>query len=514
MAKFLKIENPGVAPEVAFTLLGASVKDASAIGKFGSGNKMSVAVLLRHGIAPVVFTGNLKLEFGTRTQNVDTGLRSKDFERVYVKFGGKDSDGKNRSSTEDLGFTLNYGESDWDDIRMGLREFVSNAIDRAVEEGEHAALGKFLVANPGEYVGSDKADEFLDKYRQTATDFKTVKVEVVDENQVRAKAGTTRVFVPLTDDVADFYTNLGRWFLHFSEPESLRQTILPKRGRNIGDQQMAVIYRRGVRVREFTADSTPSLFDYNLENLDLDESRNVDDWAVQSAAGKALADADEQTLAALFGSFGGEVRWEHRFTGYSLKPQWNDRQEAITARAKRWERALVGLHGENTVLATKGNGEVAARKGFKVIEVPEAVKEAAAAYGLKTPEKVLSPDETEGREILPPTPDALAAVDFVWAALDRLKLTNGKEKPPVKCFRKIMNAGSQTLGYCKFGDGVYFNTDIAGEASVAGGTAALSHQLVATAVEELAHWVSQSTDCSRDLQDLVFNLAAYLIRGQ
>ena len=36
----------------------------------------------------------------------------------------------NRSSTEDLGFVLDYGKQDWDEVALALREFVSNAIDR------------------------------------------------------------------------------------------------------------------------------------------------------------------------------------------------------------------------------------------------------------------------------------------------------------------------------------------------------------------------------------------------
>ena len=55
-----------------------------------------------------------------------------------------------------------------------------------------------------------------------------MKIEVVDDAQVRAKPGYTRVFVPLTPEVLQFYNDLGKWFLHFSEPESLDKAILPE----------------------------------------------------------------------------------------------------------------------------------------------------------------------------------------------------------------------------------------------------------------------------------------------
>ena len=88
-------------------------------------------------------------------------------------------------------------------------------------------------------------------------DWSGVKIEVVEESQVRAKKNFTRVFLPLSADVLEFYNNLGKWFLHFSEPESLGKAILPKKNRNLGDRKAAVIYRRGVRVREFEA-ATPN----------------------------------------------------------------------------------------------------------------------------------------------------------------------------------------------------------------------------------------------------------------
>ena len=102
-----------------------------------------------------------------------------------------------------------------------------------------------------------------------------MKIEVVDEAQVRAKRNFTRVFVPLNAEVLDFYNDLGKWFLHFSEPESLSKAILPKKNRNLGDRKAAVIYRRGVRVREFETSDTETLFDYNLNDLPIDESRKA-----------------------------------------------------------------------------------------------------------------------------------------------------------------------------------------------------------------------------------------------
>ncbi len=139
MPAYLKIENIGVCPPEGFTVLGVSLADTSTnegvIGHFGSGSKHGVAVLLRNDLAPIVFAGTLKLEFSTRPQVVSDSQASKEFGRVVVKYGGTDSmTGANRSSTEDLGFVLDYGKQDWQEVALALREFVSNAIDRSIRE--------------------------------------------------------------------------------------------------------------------------------------------------------------------------------------------------------------------------------------------------------------------------------------------------------------------------------------------------------------------------------------------
>ena len=102
-----------------------------------------------------------------------------------------------------------------------------------------------------------------------------MKIEVVDESPGPGEAGPHPCFRAADCRGLAFYNNLGKWFLHFSEPESLDKAILPKKNRNLGDRKAAVIYRRGVRVREFESTDTESLFDYNLNDLTIDESRKA-----------------------------------------------------------------------------------------------------------------------------------------------------------------------------------------------------------------------------------------------
>lgn len=486
MPAYLKIENVGTAPVEGFTVFGVSLADTSSnagvIGQFGSGNKHGVAVLLRNELSPIVFAGTLKLEFGTRPQVVSDKHATKEFNRVVVKYGGSDPiTGASRSSTEDLGFVLDYGKQDWSEVALALREFVSNAIDRSIRE-----------------VG----------------DWSGVKIEVVDESQVRAKRDHTRVFIPMNADVLAFYNDLGKWFLHFSEPESLGKAILPKNNRNLGERKAAVIYRRGVRVREFESSDVESLFDYNLDDLRLDESRQATDWEVRHSCGKALANSESNTLAVLFERLLNSDRpaWEFGFDIYSLQPTYGDSTEVVARREKAWQEAFDLIAGEESVLSGKGTANQLERKGYKPVVAPENLITAAGLYGVRTSSSVLSADELSGREIAKATPDAQAAVDYVWNQIEEIGLTNGKERPVVRSFHSILDAGTMLNGYYR-DEVVYIHRDLGNVGSVVGGNDALSDRLLKVALEEVAHYATNgATDNSRDFQDYVLEVAVKLAR--
>ena len=487
MPAFLKIENVGVCPPEGFTVLGVSLADTSTnegvIGQFGSGNKHAVAVCLRNELAPIVFAGTLKMEFSTRPQVVSDSQAIKEFGRIVVKFGGTDpTTGANRSSTEDLGFVLDYGKQDWGEIDLALREFVSNAIDRSIRE-------------KGDWSG--------------------VKIEIVEESQVRAKKDRTRVFLPLSADVLEFYNNLGKWFLHFSEPESLSKAILPKNNRNLGDRKAAVIYRRGVRVREFESSDQESLFDYNLNDLTIDESRKASDWDVKHHCGKALANADKTILAILFDRLMNSDQgvWEFGFDTYSLQPCYNDDAENELRKRQNWQEAFSLIAGDDAVLSGDASVDQLERKGYKAIKAPENLIRAAEQYGVQTPAKVLSADELSGRTVTDATPDAQAAVDLVWELLEGVGLTQGKAKPHAKCFTSILDGGVMLNGFYREGT-VFINGDLAGAGSVDAGRNALSHRLVHVALEETVHYVTGATDNSRDFQNFLLDLAVKLGRSK
>ena len=512
---YLKIENPGVAPLEAFTLLGASSKRNNTnnriVGHFGSGNKFGPVVCLRNNLFPVVYRGLHCLEYQVKNGQMDDGICKTEIQQVSIKYSGKTEDGKTSSKTQDLGFVLDYGSSDWLGLDLALREFVSNAIDRAVQEGELNFILQWLeknhINNIDNITAGERAscEQAVEEYRKTATDFRDVSVEVVNENQVRGKRDHTRIFVPLNDEVLEFYNNLGKWFLHFSEPENLDRTILPKKDRNFNGRQAAVIYRRGVRVREFESDETPSLFDYNLPHIKLDESRQVDDWKVRQAAGQALA-ASPEGLCEWFLTFYNPDKkyWESGFDTYCLDPIYA--QADKKTRGEIWQKSWEKVAGENGVLTSTATCDMVSKKGYKPIVVSQDVVAVAGSLGVRTANTILTEDEKTGKEVLEATPDAQAALDFCWDLVTKVGMTNGKARPGVKVFRKIMSACQQVLGYYREGV-VYLNVDLAGYASLEGGQAALSNALLQTCLEEVGHHITGATDGSRDFQDWAFGVA-------
>jgi hypothetical protein len=123
------ISNPGVCPSEGFTLFGASTHrfQDELIGEFGSGNKMAINLLMRNRLFPVVFCGNLKLEFGLKKIN----MSETNFNQVTVKYSGRTEDGNTKNTTRDLDHVVDYGVKDWNAIELALREFISNALDSA-----------------------------------------------------------------------------------------------------------------------------------------------------------------------------------------------------------------------------------------------------------------------------------------------------------------------------------------------------------------------------------------------
>ena len=471
---YLMIQNNGVAPTEAFTLLGMSMTEGcgvkGAIGQFGSGNKLAINLLLRLGVKVYIYCGKTRLEFFTVAETISDGISQKEVFHVKCKFGGTSS------KTIDCGWTLAWGQKDWTTTDMALREFVSNAIDRTIREKEgfkQAIMDEQLLVTP------------------------------VMEQQRRAADGFTRVYVEMTESVHKFYSELPRRFLHFSDkPNQVYESVLPKAERNLSASKTPMIYRCGVLVREIQESHRPSLFDYNFkaDEIDIDECRNSSEYATRAACARLMGKVDADTLATVMKSMvKGEDTFESNLDADYILPTWNTPSEKSK---KNWTEAWSMANEDGpAILCLEGN-ETAVRTIEKKGYTPRKVKSQswvniAKRMGVQHSSDILTANEEKGREIIPATTAAVQAVDTVWSWLEALGLTKGKDKPHVRGYRELMDAESGTMGYWEEGsDVVYLREDI---------STAVNEFTLKVALEEVTHYVTGSTDCSRDFQQFLID---------
>jgi hypothetical protein len=497
MAQFLLIENPGTSPVECYTTLGMSLTRFTdipgLIGEKGSGFKHGVLLCLRHGLNPMVYSGTMSIEFFARPKQLTKGHVVHTYNAVHYHLKGTDPSGARKTQQNvPTSFTLEFGVYDWPNLAMGLREFVSNAHD--------GALVNAYEAN----------DQDIDKVGLSYLDDLVIKV--VDEKEKRAKAGYTRIYIPMNSEVEEFYNTRGKRFLHLSEPSLLGRKVLPKADRNIGGGRMAVIYKKGVLVREIAAhghgDADRSLFDYNLgDELTLDDSRNIEDYRATDAVARALRDADEATLTRIFEAVrDGEQVWETglyglREYGYAGMEKTKERRKAA------WGKAIERAAGPNAVLVPDVGSviERVQEKGHTPIVVKAGGwLDAATELDLPTDKVVLSEADRRGTTFVDP-PRWLADLhDRVWATVLNLGLDNGREKPSVRCFREIADGKAlRTAFYDPSTRTCNHNEEVLGEDAL---------RTLANVIEEIGHHTTGSLDFTRSFQDYFIRMAAVLMK--
>ena len=440
MSMYLKIENPGVCPIEGFTLLGLSTArgEETKIGQFGSGAKHGVLTCLRSGIVPEIYLGTDKLEFATE----DGNMAGKKYKRVLYSFQG---------TIERTSMTLEFGGLDWNAVEMGLREFVSNAID-------------------------------------SVDDVKQIKVELV--NSVEPMKGQTHVYLPLTPEVNRFYSILPERFLHFTPDFDEKATILQK-----NDVGPSKFYYKGVFVRDSQENG---LYNYNFSKSgDIDESRKLDSYAVTRIAAYKWMEANQTQLENLFRNLDKLPNtFEYSLPSYIGECMWQQNYK------KNWKQAFEAVHGADAYVSETNQGPmaaIAAKKGKKLVVIPAPFfYKALVSAGVKNVIDACDGKVDRRGRIIGDAPNKLVVkVWKIWEKLEKMAMTCGKLMPNIKTFREVMNGESTTMGYYDNGT-IYINEDC-----VTSGQ---------TIMEELAHHITGSTDNSRDFQDFAFKLATIAMR--
>ena len=400
---YLMIQNKGIAPVEAFTLLGASTsRGTSNIGQFGTGTKHAINLLLRERIDFRVYSGTDKIDF----TSVDSDFKGKTVTKVTYSLNGR--------KPRDTGWTLDWGALDWDHVSMAVREFVSNAIDDTPNWKDAIVSGD-------------------------------LNVEIVQTP--RAKEGYIRVFIALTDGVREYFDNLPMYFLHFHDPSLLDSTVLEKI--NVGTK--ARVYRRGVFVRELAG--AESMYDYNVE-ITLNDCRNSSDYACRAAIAEVITHASGCVKSTLLRALvSGAVRLEFALDEWYLTSNMSDldKRSWVTA----WESIGGGVAVEKSdIIATHLK-----RKGHRAVAVPSAsMLLTLEKAGVKTAAQALG--DGPMIEPAPITYHAIGSLNSEWDRLTELGMTFQMAKPRLECFSSIVNAEASVPGEYKDGC-VYIQSDVA-----------------------------------------------------
>ena len=248
--KYLCIENSGEIEVNAVRLKGASTKreDHVKIGKFGTGEKYALAVLMKEKIKIVIMSGEDKLTFHTEKAY----LKDQEFDEVILQ--------KHKTKIP-LSITTEMG-LDWG-IPQALREIVANAYDEGMA---------------GVYIAK----------------------------AIDGRAGYTRTFIELADPVAAFFNNLKHWFCKDRTPIEDGIIKSPWGSNEKGGERYSTtnvnevswkifsapagdgtrVYKNGVLV--YVNKEQPACFDYEISSLNVKEDRTCSQYDVHYALPKVL----------------------------------------------------------------------------------------------------------------------------------------------------------------------------------------------------------------------------------
>lgn len=221
MKNYLKIQSSGEIEINAFTLVGASSKrdDATKIGYYGSGLKYSIAAMLRNERPFKVFAGEKEIVFSTKKST----FRDEDYDVICV-------------DEKETSLTVGMGGKDWDLPFAPIREIYSNALD----EDEDALL--------------------------------------IQETELKGDAGKTTFYIYMDESVKHFYQNKNQYFcgsnpdVMFSNDEG---TIYQKTS-----SDGVRLFRKGIL--SYHHEQTQSIFDYNSNHFDINESRVISSLYIAS----------------------------------------------------------------------------------------------------------------------------------------------------------------------------------------------------------------------------------------
>lgn len=443
---YVMIQNKGEVPIWGIRLMGFSDKTADKIGRFGTGLKESIALLARLGLQPIIFSGEMRMDFKVELMDGQ--------EEICFRL----SEERGRFAADEwhgLGIHPNLGRHDWNDPWMIFREVVCNALD---ESGTENLFHDVCYHEP------------------------------------KGVAGATRFYIPASEEIMTAYETIEDKLLPLSKYEV--ETEITGTGRAIKNRRKAKlqVFHRGVWIQENTQES---LFDYEIDDLKLNESRSADWHLVNGEVARLVANFSQPQAQMLLQTVIRDKKTDLFEVGVLQNASYY-----VELDTQAWTNAFYALFGENAVLTDTSEFLYEKLKNIgkdPVVVTHPGMTALLRAAGVPTVDRVLTREQKNWESITDPPEATQALFDGVWDRLNSAGMTFGAEKPELRLFVEQPGKVTTTLGSYVNGK-VYINESIVGSKK--------ERQAI---LEELAHHISESSDETREFQTFLLELADHFM---
>jgi hypothetical protein len=437
---YIMIQNAGEIPLYGIRMLGLSTKKSDQIGKFGSGLKEAIALLLRKKCQLTICSGENVITFETKPfDGFDEicFIMSKDYGdyKAGEKYG--------------LGMHINFGQHDWTDLYQALREIVCNAYDESKD------LAYYDI-----------------------------------RSDIEPKAGSTRVYINSTSGSGqmELIKEFGRLseYIRFLDPNT-KDIEKTDEGSIVATDRDLVVFNNGIMVQ--TKD-VPHLWNYDLKDVKLNESRSADWNNIQYAASKVISKLSVENKVVF-------LDW---ITKSEAEKSFEYEIRYYFSKHASWHKAMSILYGSDYIVC---NTDLHAfNKCTKAGRLPIVIKDYALmsmfkSMGIETYESLISVNVEDNME------DSNATVgqaNKVWQGMIQLGIVPSWEaQPPVKAFKTI---NADHLGLYKNGT-VFVNESIIG-----------SEMEAMALIEEYSHHVTKAADETRAFQTFLVKSLATVMKNK
>jgi hypothetical protein len=236
---YIMFQNKGEIPLHGIRLLGLSEKSESQIGRFGSGLKEAVCLLLRLDYKLVIFSGTTRIDFAVR----NTGAVD---EVCYCI----------NDQWHPMNLHPKFGKHDWKDLWQAFREIACNAIDEGID----------------------------DCHFDVASDMSGVE-------------GSTRVYVDADFESLKEYGDLPNKLIMLSDRKPLGEVNGCRVFAKQDHANNVQAFHKGVWIRDVP--DAHSVYDYDLPTIHLSESRTADIFDIKWEVADVIHDMPTDMLSTV-----------------------------------------------------------------------------------------------------------------------------------------------------------------------------------------------------------------------